>query len=556
MADRSSGDQSAPLSFDNGNTAWRVEERPGDDPRALIDLLGLGSAPHPVLVVCGGADGMTDDQLDRAGEVLGPAVARAAGARGATVVDGGTDAGVMRVIGEARSEDRRAMPVLVGVSPRGKVREPGEPADKRTELQRNHSHFVFADSARWGGETPLLFDVAAGLSAHLPAVVVLANGETHSRGEALEAVRRGWPLVLVEGLGGLADEVVAISRLSKRARGDADPVLCRLAEYDRLAICDGEDVLADCLAWELSDQPVLMSAWGMFAAYDKRADGLQKAFIRLQRVIILIGIVVTGLALLHGATSGAGERAVHWATVILPSVIALAVAWLGRRAIGKRWVLLRAAAEAVKVETYRYRTQARPYEPGTDRGSTLAGRLAVINGKLSDSEAVTGPLARPTAVGPPEDLEPGSLADLEAESYVQSRVVDQIDYYRRRAGEKSRRRDAFLLTTLAMGGAGTVLAASDVELAVAFTTAVAAGAASYVASLQHERDVVVFNQSASELDAVQVEWLAAGASRNERTAVDRLVDRTEEILTDEVGEWARRMARAMDDQTREQAEAR
>ena len=313
MADRSSGDQSAPLSFDNGNTAWRVEERPGDDPRALIDLLGLGSAPHPVLVVCGGADGMTDDQLDRAGEVLGPAVARAAGARGATVVDGGTDAGVMRVIGEARSEDRRAMPVLVGVSPRGKVREPGEPADKRTELQRNHSHFVFADSARWGGETPLLFDVAAGLSAHLPAVVVLANGETHSRGEALEAVRRGWPLVLVEGLGGLADEVVAISRLSKRARGDADPVLCRLAEYDRLAICDGEDVLADCLAWELSDQPVLMSAWGMFAAYDKRADGLQKAFIRLQRVIILIGIVVTGLALLHGATSGAGERAVHWA---------------------------------------------------------------------------------------------------------------------------------------------------------------------------------------------------------------------------------------------------
>jgi hypothetical protein len=67
--------------------------RPSELPTALSSL-GLGR-PRPVLVLVGGADRLSEVDMARLRQDFTDALAPVAEALGATVVDGGTDAGVM-----------------------------------------------------------------------------------------------------------------------------------------------------------------------------------------------------------------------------------------------------------------------------------------------------------------------------------------------------------------------------------------------------------------------------------------------------------------------------
>lgn len=90
--------------FSNGNSALVCRED-GSEAGQLVAALGLepDATGRPVLVVSGGADTLKGAQLDRAEEMLGPAVSAATRLAGAAVVNGGTSAGVMAVIGAARA---------------------------------------------------------------------------------------------------------------------------------------------------------------------------------------------------------------------------------------------------------------------------------------------------------------------------------------------------------------------------------------------------------------------------------------------------------------------
>ena len=71
----------------------------------------------------------------------------------------------------------------------------------------DHSHFVLVESKEWGGETEMMFKLAKSLSDRIPVVAILANGGDISRKEVLSSVRQGWPLIVIEGTGGLADDI-------------------------------------------------------------------------------------------------------------------------------------------------------------------------------------------------------------------------------------------------------------------------------------------------------------------------------------------------------------
>jgi hypothetical protein len=374
-------------------------------------------------------------------------------------------------------------------------------------------------------------------------VVVLAGGGPNARREADEAVRRRWPLIAVEGFGGLADQVAVGDERAGKVR-----------KYERLGVVRSSErrQLADRLIWELATESVLKHAWRLYAAFDARANRLQLGFRLLQIAIIGLGIVVTALAVVHTAVSGGWKDAMHWATIVLPSVIAFLVAIEGRRAFGKRWIWLRAAAEAVLSETFRYRTLTRPYRRRADRETVLRQRLEVVNDQLSKTEAATAPLSRSTHPGPPGMVVNDDLRDLTPMGYLQRRVDDQLAYYHRTVRKKNLRRNLLQLVTLAAGATGTILAAAELEPWVAITAAVSAGAAAYLAARQHEQDVVVYNAAAGELESARLAWL--GARRKDKDALETLVTRTEEILTEEVGAWARRMARVLDEQERQRHE--
>lgn len=316
-------------------------------------LAELGLAPgRPVLVVAGGADTLTDEALARAAAVVGPAVATVVERTGAVVIDGGTASGIMRVVGEALAA-RNGEAVLLGVAPAGLV-SADPAANGHTALDPNHTHFALADSSEWGGETPLLVELAPALAGGARVFALVAGGGAGTKAEVREASSRGWPVLLVRGTGGVADEL-APSGSIRTVDGDA-----------------GE--LARRVAWELQDLPVLKDGWQRFATFDGMAKAARTGFERVQASILLVGILATFLALLNDPL---GSAALHWAVVALPIAGAILIGWAQRLAAGKRWMLLRAAAETIKREIYRFRTGTGVYASDA-RQVRLAERLEMI----------------------------------------------------------------------------------------------------------------------------------------------------------------------------------
>ena len=116
--------------------------------------------PRPVLVLVGGAGGMDEATQQVLARVLRDAVLPVVERHGAAVVDGGTDSGVMRMLGRARAERNGVFP-LVGVAASGTVRVPGGPTtDDAAEPERHHNHLVLVPGEAWGDESPWLTDVA------------------------------------------------------------------------------------------------------------------------------------------------------------------------------------------------------------------------------------------------------------------------------------------------------------------------------------------------------------------------------------------------------------
>ena len=539
-----------------------VHAQAGEAPQTLLARVGLaGVTPQPVIVVCGGADDLREPQLSVARAALGPAIRDAVSLTGAAVVDGGTAAGVMELLGAERARDSHAIPVLLGVAPAGKVGDSAEPGDDGAALDHNHTHFILADSDEWGGETSLLASLAEELSRGGPVVMVVAGGGRGTRAEVREAVARRWPLFAIDGTGGVADRIAAVLR---GRRGDM-ALLRDLAGGDARPIEDEPEVaLRRALAWELQDEPVLKDAWALFASYDRLAVDLRGAFERFQSSILGLGILATAVALTFDVVGGG---VLHWSAVALPIVISILVGLANRRAAGKRWVLLRAAAEAVKSEIYRYRTATGVYSAaalasgeGSDGPRRLAERLAAIESGLMQTDASGGPLPRyagplPLPAFGAEARDDG-LSRLDAASYAEIRVDDQLRYYRRKVQQLDRRRVFLQGVTLIAGGAGALLAAAGAEIWIGLTTTITGAAIAYLGYLQIDNTIVAFNHAAAQLAAMERELRASGwTTPLSHDELERFVTRGEAVMTTELGGWVQQMTDALAQLQAEQSDA-
>jgi hypothetical protein len=179
-----------------------------DDVGPAVAALGLGG-PRPVLTVVGGAGRLTGDDRDRLAtlfsEVIVPAITR----NGAAAVDGGTDDGVMRLLGEARAGGD-PFP-LIGVFAAGTVAFPGNTPviEDFGHVAPHHTHFVVVPGEAWGAESPYLPLVASAVAAGEPRVTLLVNGGEVALSDARETIERGIPLLVLRGTGRLADRIAA-----------------------------------------------------------------------------------------------------------------------------------------------------------------------------------------------------------------------------------------------------------------------------------------------------------------------------------------------------------
>lgn len=198
---------SFPITFANERTAQAIRLQPEQDLVSALLNLNL-TEQRPVLVVIGGASLISEEDLQRLQRLFIEVLAPLAQELGLIVADGGTDAGVMRLMGNAREQIQGTFP-LVGVSPIGLVKLPNDenPSAELTELEAHHTHFLLVSGSEWGDESPWLARIASQIAGAYPSVTVLINGGSIALVDARENLKVHRPLVVIEGSGRLADEI-------------------------------------------------------------------------------------------------------------------------------------------------------------------------------------------------------------------------------------------------------------------------------------------------------------------------------------------------------------
>lgn len=211
-SDHPAGEGALRFAFPEGSEVRAVrvcnpEELPG-----AVRELGLGGS-RPAIVLIGGAGGLDDASLVHLRPLFAEGLAPLAGDLGACVADGGTDVGVMRLMGEARAAAGSRFP-LVGVAAAGTVALPGEPLPRpdAARLEPHHSHFVLVPGSEWGDESPWLARVAGTLAGASPSITVLINGGETAWEDASASVASGRPVIAVAGSGRAADTLASALR--------------------------------------------------------------------------------------------------------------------------------------------------------------------------------------------------------------------------------------------------------------------------------------------------------------------------------------------------------
>jgi hypothetical protein len=200
------------ISFENGKRAVVISAPRNASGKAILEALEIGSPPT-VILLFGGAAGLDDSRKAHLETLFAEGVAPVAAELGALIIDGGTQSGVMAMMGEAVAA-RPGTGHLLGIAPEGKIAHPelsdASAKSDGTPLEPNHSHFVLVESNEWGGETAKMLELARAFNA--PTVAIVVNGGAIAADEALQSVRNGWPLLVVEGSGRFADELSAAVR--------------------------------------------------------------------------------------------------------------------------------------------------------------------------------------------------------------------------------------------------------------------------------------------------------------------------------------------------------
>src|SRR2546421_4390826 len=189
----------ARFTFSNGRSALAVRVRHGEELPTALHELGLRSG-QPNLVLIGGASKMNVKELNGIRSLFVEGLVPAIAALDATVIDGGTDAGIMQLMGQARAITGETFP-LIGVTVAGKVTTPDriDHSGKGTFLEPHHTHFVLVPGTHWGDESPWLFRVADVLAARAASLTILVNGGENASGGVTHSVEGGPPLLVIRG---------------------------------------------------------------------------------------------------------------------------------------------------------------------------------------------------------------------------------------------------------------------------------------------------------------------------------------------------------------------
>jgi SLOG in TRPM, prokaryote len=236
------------IHFGDGRAATAARVAGSGDLTGALEQLGLGGS-YPTLVLVGGAGRMDPADLERLRPVFEEALVPVAQAANAVLVDGGTDSGVMRLLGQARARRGATFP-LVGVAAAATVALSGDrsPHPDAAPLEPNHTQFLLVPGQDWGDESPWLASVATALAGANPSATVVVNGGPIVLTDVAHSVAAKRPVLLVAGSGRSAD--LLIGALQGR---EVDKQTARLAASGLLSAAGPADQPA-AVAAAVADQ--------------------------------------------------------------------------------------------------------------------------------------------------------------------------------------------------------------------------------------------------------------------------------------------------------------
>lgn len=585
------------IRFDNGNTALAVTSSTDCSITELVSYLDNIIPYKKVILVLGGADELDVNDANRLTQLFGLGIARAAVEASAVIIDAGNKKGIIGMMGDGVSA-RGFKTSVIGVVPQGVVKDANNQINLSL-LEPNHSHFILLDLLKRGSETGVMFKIAQELanpvrpvatdkkqvglktkSDKVPAIAILAGGGTIAKDEVLRAVRQNLPIVIIKGSGGFADEIVAAYERKDPLK--EEPVMAEIVADGELHFHDLSQPVKGIerlIIRELGIDNVLMQAWETFAYYDYNANLQQKKFNNMQLSILIFGVISTFLVIFQQVFAPDNDKAVsrlmspeklwgnkdvplwpfwwtlHYILIFIPIFLTVLVTAANRFKQGSKWLLLRAGAESIKREIFRYRTRAMYYNQKPEQ--QLAQRIEDITRRTMRTEVNSSSLkpynkdekdkTLPAEIFSGEgDGKDDGFSYLAPDRYIAIRLTDQAEFYRKGAIKLERELNTLYWATFIIGGLGSFLAAIGLEVWIAVTTSIVGASVTYLGYKQTERKLMKYNQSSTDLSNVKGWWnaLSAEEQANQKN-IDSLVEHTEQVLQSELDGWIQQMQNAL-----------
>lgn len=189
--------------FANGRRALTVRTNGQIDPAEIAAALKLPPCTR-LLLISGGAGNMSGELFTRL-RALFAEVGRVIAHYQGTVIDGGTQSGVMQLMGEALAHAGSQV-AHIGVLPaHADIGQAGLHAEDI--MEPHHPYFVLVEGYLWGDEVETMYALAGYLSANVPSVTLLVNGGAIALHEIEWNVRQNREVIVIAGSGRLADEI-------------------------------------------------------------------------------------------------------------------------------------------------------------------------------------------------------------------------------------------------------------------------------------------------------------------------------------------------------------
>lgn len=260
---------------------------------------------------------------------------------------------------------------------------------------------------------------------------------------------------------------------------------------------------------------ILKQVWEKQKLWSLSADRLKRQLGIARRTSFVLGIAGAFTeTLATQIPSGIWQQVLAWTGAACLAVIPLILKYkLGDKQT-HAWIRARSASEALKSETYKYCTQAAPY----DDPETAPGRLQVeyqnIMASVEDLMAVTA-FVTP---GAGESTAPGRLPP---QDYIAERIRQQVDWYNRKARIYARQVAGFRRLEFILALAAALLATAagiwtnapgfhgvplSIGAWVAVLTTIGAAVTTHITASRYDFLVSSYFATANRLENLAVQW--------------------------------------------------